>query len=695
MVKRWQRKAGEPNLPALPVALRTLALTWQSWLPKVALISGLTWWIYWPALRGDWMLDDDAYFTHNALLNGWSGLYQFWFRPGSWIEYYPVEETAIWMEWQVFGNHTLGYHLINVSLHIVGALLVWRLFSKFNLRLAWLGGLIFAIHPIQVESVANLSELKNTLSLPPFLLAMCAWIEFEEHGRKKDYEWALFFFLAAMLCKISMAAFPVIILIYAWWRRGRVQRSDLAASAPFFVVSLVLGVVTIWSGTQFAGVHQGHSNVIELGGFFDRLAGSGLNLSFYFSQCFLPVILTPFHPKWTVDPHQLVQLLPWPIVGAVLCYFWTRRKTWGKHALLGTAFFGLNLVPFLGFNRVSYMSVMWVFDHMLYLPVIGLIGLVVAALQDVETKLPEWARPNLRGLVFALCLVMVWKGHSYARVFSSQEILWTDTLQRDPANWLAQHNFGCYLMGEGRFPEAMTHLTEAIRLNPNLDQAHLNLGLLFEKMGRIPEAEDQYRQALKLNPQSAKACLSLSALLKAQGNRAEAEALLRQGLKLAPDNTLLATDLAEMLLQSGRVPEAIDLYRHIVELDPDFAGAQYDLGTSLLHTGNPAEAADHLEAAVSLNPDLVAARENLGVALAQLGRLPEAAGQFEAVIQADPQSAAARDNLARALAQTGQISAAIEQFTKELEIHPEDANARDSLAKLRHYQMQQNSPGSH
>ena len=294
----------------------------------------------------------------------------------------------VWMEWHVFGDNTLGYHLINVFLHILGALLVWRLLGKFGLRLAWLGGLLFAIHPVQIESVANLSELKNTLSLPPFLLAMGAWIDYEEQGRKQDYQWTLSWFLLAMLCKISMAAFPVIILVYAWWKRGRLEWSDLRSSAPFFVVSVVLGLATIWAGRQYESVGQGHANVVELGGFLSRLAGSGLNLSFYFAQCFLPVVLTPFHPKWTVDPHQLVQFLPWPIFAAVVYGCWRRRDTWGKHALLGISFFVLNLVPFLGFNQVSYMSVMWVFDHLLYIPILGLIGLVVAGAQDLDAKLP-------------------------------------------------------------------------------------------------------------------------------------------------------------------------------------------------------------------------------------------------------------------------------------------------------------------
>ena len=126
------------------------------------------------------------YLSQNPLLHDPARLWKAWFQPGSFIEYYPLEQTVQWVQWQLWGNDTFGYHLTNVCLHLLGAFLVWRLLSKFGLRLAWLGGLIFAIHPMMVESVAWISELKNTLSLPPFLLAMCAWIDYEERGRKQD-----------------------------------------------------------------------------------------------------------------------------------------------------------------------------------------------------------------------------------------------------------------------------------------------------------------------------------------------------------------------------------------------------------------------------------------------------------------------------------------------------------------------------
>ncbi len=202
--------------------LSVLAATWRSWLPQVLLIVAVTLWIYWPALRGDLIWDDGWYITTNPLLRDWTGLWKFWFQPGSWVEYYPINESLLWLEYQLWGERTPGYHIVTLIWHVAGALMVWRLLSKFGLRLAWVGGFLFAIHPVQVESVAWISELKNTMSLPFAVLAMIAWIDFEERGESRDYRRALVFFFVAMLCKITMAPFPLAILLYAWWKRGRI-----------------------------------------------------------------------------------------------------------------------------------------------------------------------------------------------------------------------------------------------------------------------------------------------------------------------------------------------------------------------------------------------------------------------------------------------------------------------------------------
>ena len=202
-----QLKAGDAKEIS---SVKSLGVT-RATLLQALVIAAAVLWIYWPARHGDWLWDDEVNITDNAITQSATGLWSIWFEPGSQFDYYPIKMSAQWLQWHLWGMETLGYHLSNVFLHIMGALLVWRLLSKFGLRLAWLGGLIFAIHPVQVESVAWISEFKNTLSLPPFLLAMCAWIDYDDRRKAKDYFLALVLFLVAMLCKLSVVLFPLVI----------------------------------------------------------------------------------------------------------------------------------------------------------------------------------------------------------------------------------------------------------------------------------------------------------------------------------------------------------------------------------------------------------------------------------------------------------------------------------------------------
>jgi tetratricopeptide (TPR) repeat protein len=618
--------------------------------------------------------------------------------------------------------------------------------SKFDLRLAWLGGLIFAIHPIQVESVAWIAELKNTLSLPPFLLAMCAWIDFDARGKRRDYFLALGFFLVAMLCKPTMAMFPVVILLFAWWKRGRIGWRDARVSAPFFVVSLVLGFVTVW----FLHHHAQGGDPVPLGGFFSRLACAGLSLSFYFSTCFLPVGLLPIYPKWVVDPPTLAQFLPWPILLAVIFWLWARRGSWGRQALLGLGFFLINLAPFIGFNAASYMTFTWVMDHILYIPIIGLIGLTVAALSRMEKQLPASFRPCVIGLVTVALALLALESHDYAKIFVNEETFWTYELRHNPDAFLAHNNLGYVfqkagrqpeaisefeealrldpdyyvalnnlgnsllqtgrvpealeryeqalrlkpenavthnnlgnaLTRSGRMPEALEHYQEAMRLDPDSTDVRNNLGFALQTAGRMDEAEEQYNQALKLDPGYAKAHNNLGNIYYQTGRFPEAIAQFEQALRLNPDYAEAHNNFGNVLSQTGRVPEAMDQFTQALRLDPDYPEAHYDLATVLLQTGRVSEAIEQYEAALRLKPDYAEAHNNLGTALAQTGRLPEAIAQFEQALQLQPDNAEAHNNLGHALQQTGRLSEAMEQFEEALRLKPDFAAARSNLVKV-------------
>ena len=687
---RLRQKRGPGPVGEVPfdfaATVKKLALSYRAWLPQFLLIAGITLWIYGPSLHGDFVWDDGWYITTNPLLSDANGLWKFWFQPGCWVEYYPIQETVLWLQWQLFGTHTLGYHLTSVLLHIFSALLVWRLLAKLGLKLAWLGGLLFAVHPVQVESVAWISELKNTLSLPFFLLAMSFWIDYDERRRKEDYQWAVLLFLLAMLCKITMAAFPVIILLYAWWKRGQVGWADARASAPFFVISLALGFATIWVGQVYEHGSPAQDQNVSLGGFPQMFARAGMILGYYFAKCFLPVDMIPVYPKWPTNAGSILAYVPWLVLAFALGWSWKERRRWGRHVLLGLGFFGIILGPFLGFHVVSYMQYAWVMDHFLYIPLIGLIALFVAGLEDFNTKAPQALRVGSLGLTGIAIAGMAWGTHSYAGWFVNNETLWSRTLARDPQSWLACINLGSNLIDQKRYDEAVVKLDQAIALSPNEWDGYYNLGFAYDKLGKNPEAGANYRKAMALNPGNPKSYLNLGEMLRRGGDTTGAEAMFRQGLTASPNDPALLLDLGNILLQTGRVPEATDLYERGVAANPDSPMVQYNLGAVLLKTGNLSEAADHLEKAVALDPKIASAHANLGVTLARLGRLSEAIEQFQAALEIDPHLKDVRDNFALALAQSGRIPEAVDQFQQALQENPNDTHARDVLAKLQQLQ---------
>jgi tetratricopeptide (TPR) repeat protein len=722
MAKRSKKKKSSPGVSQGNTAAakamvpgKSSVVPWAIFVQALVIAAAVLW-IYWPALHGDWLWDDDVDITDNTIIQSPTGLWSIWFEPYRQIDYYPIKSSVQWFQWHLWGLDTLGYHLTNVLLHILSALLIWRLLSKFGLRLAWLGGLIFAVHPVQVESVAWIVELKNTLSLPPFLLAMCAWIDFEDHGKARDYGRALGLFGVAMLCKLSVVLFPLVILLYGWWRRGRLGWNDLKTSAPFFGVCLVLGMVTIFAGVYDARFNHPEPGAMPVGGLLARLISVGLSLSFCFSKALLPVGLLPIYPKWTVDASSPMQFLPWLVLGGVIGWLWTRRQSWGRHALLGLGFFLINLGPCPGFIPAPDMAFTWVMNHFLYLPIIGLIGLVVAALEQAENRLSTSLRFCGGGLVIVVLACLVGESRSYAKLYLNTETLWTYELQYDQGAWMAHgnlghalaktgrvagaiaqfeqalrikpddarthYNLGNLLSQTGRLPEAMAEFEEALRIDPDYAEAHNNLGEVLWREGRIPDAFAQYQQALQIKPGYAEAHNNLGNALLQTGHVPEAMDQYKLALSLKPDFAEARNNLGLALFKTGEAPEAIEQYRQALRSDPDNAGAHYNLGNALQQIGQMPEAMEQYQQAVLLKPDYAEALNNLGLALSQAGRRSEAMERYQQALSINPDYAEAHNNLGGALAQTGRLTEAKQQFEEALRLKPDFAAARDNLARV-------------
>jgi tetratricopeptide (TPR) repeat protein len=608
----------------------------------VIVVAGIA--IYGPSLGGDWLWDDDLLVTGNSLVHDPAGWWRIWLVPTSLFDYLPLKVTVEWIEWHLWGDNPLPYRILNLALHLTGALLLWRLLAKFGLRSAWLGALIFTVHPVMVESVAWIAELKNTLSLPIALCAMCAWIDFDRDRRPRDYALALGLFLVTMLCKATFVMFPVVILLYAWWRHGRVGLADLKASAPFFGVSLVLGLVTVW----FLHLHGMDSHPAKLGGAWSRTACAGLALSFYFSKAVLPVFLMPIYPLWNVDPPRLIQFLPWPVCAGVFYFLWVRRDGWGRPALFGLGFFVVNLLPFLGFTAGSYMSFTWTMDHILYLPMLGLIGLAVAGCEHLLPLLSYLGRKIAVGILAFLVGLMAWGGHDYAGDYVNQETLWSYSLRQNPDNWLAHIDLANALYNKGELDAAFAHYQQALAIRPDIAEVYFNLGYAYYRARDLPKAIADYEKAIDLNPNYVNARSNLGVALGAEGKMPEAIEQYHQALHYDPGSAEAHNDLGVTLTSMKTFVEAESELKKALAIDSGYADAHYNLGNLYYLTGRLSDAVAEYEATLKLSPNHASAHNNLGAAFEQMGRYPEAVDEFQTALQLNPDNANARPNLERA-----------------------------------------------
>jgi len=550
----------------------------------VILLAGL--FIYAPVFHGGWLWDDDQEITASQVLPDPNGLVKIW-TGNAGADYFPLKTTVQWLVYRGIQADPTGWHLLNISLHLACALLVWKLLARLEIRQAWLGGLLFCIHPILAESVGWVSELKNTLSLFFLIFSMLAWLAFDQRKKESGYWWAIVFFSAAILCKTSVVMYPFILLLYCWWKRGRIALNDILRSAPFFLISLAMGLLTIYF--QFARAIG--TETIPVGGLLSRTATAGMAILFYFYKCVLPVGLLVIYPRWDVDPPSLVQFLPWPVIAGVLFWLWTRRNTWGRDVLFGLGFFLINLFPILGFITMSYMRITWVADHFVYLPIIGLIGLATAGMGYAYEESKPDTRRYLMGLGLVIFSVLVVHSHRYAGVFANEYEMWTHTLKSNPNAWQAHSRLGKVMLERGDNDAAFYHISESVRLRPDLAETHNNYGAMLEKKGDLNGALEQ----------------------------------LRTATRIASDIAIYKVNLASLLVRMGKYQDGSAVYDTLLKIDPGNPTFLCNYGVSLYFLGRNDEAIESFQKALKVNPDLKDAKENMAAALKKKAGLTDAA----------------------------------------------------------------------
>jgi Flp pilus assembly protein TadD len=569
---------------------------------------------YVPAMRGGFIWDDDHYVTDNPLLTAPDGLWRIWFSMHRQSQYFPLTFTTLRFEHMLWGLNPAGYHIVNVLMHGMNAGLIWVVLRRLALPGAWLAAAIWALHPVNVESVAWITELKNTQSTLFYLLALLAWLKFTESESARPWRfYALSFSLyaLALFSKTTACTLPAAMLLVLWMRNKTIHWHRLVQLTPFLMLSLAFGLLSIFWERHLGNYQEEVGQ--SLNG-LERLLLAAHSLWFYVAKLVWPVRLTFTYPRWEISANDSLQYV-WLIGSvAVASLLWWRRTVWGRAPVAAVAFFVATLSPLLGFIPLYTFRFSYVADHYQYVASIGLIALATSAGTAVSRRAGQRGRYLERVAAAAALLILGMLTWRQAHVYQNLETLWRDTLAKNPTAWIAHNNLANTLARQGQTAEAMMHFREALRFKSDIPEAHNNLGIALASQGQTTEAIAEYREALRLKPDYPDVHFNLANAFVSHGQTAEAVAEYREALRLKPDYPDAHFNLGNALAGQGQAAEAISHFREALRLRPDFPEAHNNLGNALLRQGQIAEATAHYREALRLKPDYPQAQTNLGVA---------------------------------------------------------------------------------
>ena len=527
--------------------------------------------VYRPAWRGGFIWDDDDYVTRNQLLTANDGLRRIWFSLDSPSQYFPLTYTTFRIERGLWGLNPAGYHRVNLLLHVSNALLLWWLLARLKIPGAWLAAGIFALHPVQVESVAWITERKNVLMGFFFLLTLLAWTAFlDEENRHhwRFYALALILYVLALCAKSTACTLPAVFFLILWLQRKRIDWPRVAQIAPFFVLGLTMGLIAIW----WERYHQGTRGPMFAMGPLERLIVATHAVWFYLGKLFWPARLTFIYPQWKIEADNPLSY-SWLAALIALCaaiYF--ARRLVGRSAEVAIGFFVATLGPVLGFIMLYTFRYTFVADHYQYLACIGPIALVA-------TGLAEFSR-SLRFGPFFLAVVgisifvtlgtLTWRQSSS---YGSIQALWRTTIDKNPGCWMAENNLGTSLVDQGEFEEGIGHLEKSLQLKSDYPEIHCNLAKAFLRKGEIDTAISRAAASLKLYPDEPETHVVLGAALLAKGLTDDAIAQFSAALEIRPNHSGAHYNLAIALLSKQRTHDAIAHYEKAILAEPDYIDA--------------------------------------------------------------------------------------------------------------------------
>jgi len=496
---------------------RVPALPPDSWFMRYrTLLAGLllvmlTVLCHGPALGAFYIWDDDEWLVRNEVVKAPNGLAQIWTDYRATPDPYPLVFTSFWAEYRIWKFWPVGFHAVNIAWHAGAAVLLWLLLRRLGLAGAWVIAAIWALHPVQVETVAWVAERKNVMSACFLFASLLMYVRFAGLGQTtagsrgadlaapagrrnwQVYGWALLFFICSLLSKSATAPMPVVILLLLWWKRGRVGWRDVALLVPFLLAGLGAGLAKALLEPNHVGAIGPAFEFTAL----QRILIAGRAASFYVGKLLFPHPLTLIYPKWTIDVSAWWQYLyPVGVVAALLALWLLRRKI-GRGPVVAAGCFLVMVAPALGFISFYTMLYTFVADHYQYVACAAVIAGIVEPLvrlgQRLIPRLGEGAVLRIGALAGAVVIlnlgVLTW---GYASLYQWPEALWRYTIEQNDDAWPAMNNLARQLTLPPTPDSAPTRESlEAARKiyetviarHPDQPTAYGNLALVFDALG--------------------------------------------------------------------------------------------------------------------------------------------------------------------------------------------------------------------
>ena len=595
-VPRGSHTVAAPAAPTRPIDWIGIA--------QVLGLVGLTCLCYWPSLHGEFLWDDALWTTQDPVIHAagaWRGIWS----GAQAYDYFPVTRLTFWLEWHLWGADPVPYRVANLALHLVNSFLLWRLLARLRVPGAWFGALLFAVHPLNVASVAWIAERKNTLSMACYLASLLCWVEADDRSPAQSGRgWralALGAFALALLSKSSVVMLPCVLLLLGWWRRGRPGWPDAWRTAPFFGLSLAAGLVTIWFQHQRGMAPEGMVPPVPP---VARVFLAARAILFYLGKAFLPVHLSMIYPRWPVPVVSAAAALPVVALAAAGGVAFLGRARWGRGPCMTLGYFVLTVLPASGLIAMAFSMHSFVSDHFVYVSLAGLLAGVAAALAVAARRGGPGVRWVVGGVMGLLVIGGVAASRQRADEFSSSQKLWEATLRLNPDSGEAHNNLGgvlesagqfsaaetqfrrlsptdaCYYIGEAnlggllekeaRWPEAAAAYEASLRSYPD-PGSYNNLGVVYLQMGDAARAGEQFRAALRLQPELFSAQYNLYRTATALHDNAAAAAALRACLRSTPDDVPMLVALAALQIKDPALAsagETVELAEHACRVTP-------------------------------------------------------------------------------------------------------------------------------